>query len=502
MGYPPVIAPIVIEKDIFAAVGNKYKLYRHLIDTDDMLWGGVHTAAVLAQRCLQGFVVKAGKELDETEKLLKEELDRLYKNVLAKYTYDMAWKLFQDGTAVYALDKQAGVQKLHYLPMPYLTCVETEDQIAKLEYLKGLGVPKKIWGKGLNKVRMQEVRPYLETTQIMKRGVFVLNELNAQFQQTWLAEDCAVFDWGRTEVVTDLLGRYTLNVWNKSPLIALRAKILWKHALIIGDMQYRRKYYPREHHKLKSELFDPSLFDGETYDDRMTAAQAAAKAYLEKYGASIAVTDEERRLQPDQGYITFDDVEIAIVESKVPYTSPNDLLDQIDKSIPAVTGVPKSAITGAPAGRASFASEAQIGSYLAIKAEFVAEQLSNILIWIAKEHIRDKSTNGIDEFKEHKFEDHFDKIGFKLTQILERHQLIRDAAILAELPLTDDEIRDYLDREPLSDDERKEVERRRRAMGRKHTESTAEASQTARRQKKKKRPPETSESTEERQITH
>lgn len=480
MGYPPVVQPIILEKDIFDNPSNVYQLFRHLVETDDTLWGGLHTASVLTQRCLSGFVVKAGKTLDDAEKRLQLELDNLWNSVLHKYSYDIAWKLLMDGNAVYALDKTSGVNQLHWLPMPYLTCVETEESIAKLDYLHGLGVPDKVLKR--KTVRMEEVKKWLLMTQVLKRGIYVLNELDDGKRQTWKVEDCAVFDWGRLEEVTDLLGRYTLNVWNKSPLLALRAKILWKHALIIGDMQYRRKYYPREHHKLPSEAFDPDLFEGATYEARLANASAAAKKYLEDYSKSAMASDKEGRQQPDQGYVTFKDVEITIVESKTPYTAPNELVDQIDKAIPAVTGVPQSAISGASSGRASYASELQIGAYLALKAEYAAGQIALTFIDVAKRHIRSKLADTTDEpLKDLKLEDKLYMVDFKLTKILERHQLVRDAAILQELPFTDDEIRAALDYQPLTEDEKKMVDKRRQLTGKRHTESSAEASATSKR---------------------
>jgi len=502
LGYPPVIQAIQVEKGIFTDPSNRYQLYRHLVDTDDTLWGGIHTSAVLVQKCLQGFIVKAGKQLDETEKRLKEELDTLYNNLLKKYVYDIAWKMVLDGTVVYALDLNNGLTDLHYLPMPYLTCVETDNQVAKLEYLSAMGVPKKIIQRKKKRIKMEEVRKWLLTSQILKRGIFILNELDEDKRQTWPADDCVVFDWGKREMVKDLLGRFTLNVWNKSPLRSLTAKILWKHSLIIGDMQFRRKYYPREHHKLKAEMFDPSNFEGTTYELRVQKANAAALSYLQKYAKQIMQPDTGKTQEPDQGYVTFDDVEILMIESKVPYTDPNKLLDQIDQAVPAVTGVPSSAITGAGQGRASYASELQIGHYLALKAEFIASRVADMFIEIAQKHILNKHENTTDdEFKKLNLIEHLNKIRFKLTKILERHQLVRDAAILSELPFTDNELRDVLDYPPLTNAERKEINERRLITSRKHTESGKEISSTGRKLIEDDRRPLTPPSKEQQQLT-
>lgn len=499
MGYPPVIQPIAVERGIFEEPDNQYKLFRHLVDTDDTLWGGIHTAALLAKHCLKGFIVRAGKKREPPEERLQQELNSLYNNVLAKYEYDIAWKMYMDGTVVYALQKSNGVTSLEYLPMTHLTCVATEKDIASLDYLKQQNIPKRAYRQ--KRVKLELLKPYLYQKQVLRKGVFIIDELSAEKPQTWKAEDCAIFDWGRIEEVVDLLGRYTLGVWNKSPLLALRAKILWKHSLIIGDMQYRDKQYPREHHKLPGGAFDPDLFAGDTYEERLAAAQAAAQTFLNSYADKVSGKTKDYRKQPDQGYVTFDDVEIAIVESKVAYTSPNELLNQIDQSIPAVTGIPHSAITGTVAGRGSFASEVQIGAYLALKAEFCAWQIAQTFIQIAKQHIRSRLADTTDDtLKELKLEEHLDKIDFKLTRVLEKHQLIRDAAILAELPILDDEIRNLLDFAPLTDEESKMIEARRLLVARKHAESGAEAASTARRRQKPERPL-TPPSKEQQQVT-
>lgn len=236
-------------------------------------------------------------------------------------------------------------------------------------------------------------------------------------------------------------------------------------------------------------MFDPDRFEGDTYEQRVQAAKSAAEKYLRDYAKKLTQKTVERRLRPDQGYVTFEGVEIDIVEPRIQYTSPNEMLMQIDKSIPAAAGVSESAVTGKPTARGSFAAEIAVGAYIALKAEHLAEKIAWKFIELGRRHIKKKYPG--------KYDEHLDKVSFKITKILEKHQLIRDAAILSELPFTDSEIRAILDYPPLTEEQKKEVTERRH----KYTETGREAATTARRRQFPERPL-TPASKEQRQITY
>jgi len=272
----------------------------------------------------------------------------------------------------------------------------------------------------------------------------ITDELETKTQ--WFKKDSvAHFNWGRKEYVRDINTRPTYNIFTLPPTESLATKLIWKLSLMANDMLLREVMVPREHHQLPSEAFNPDFFQGASQEDRITAAQTAAQSILNSYAKGL----EGRRV--DRGYVTLDNVAIEIKESRVPYTSPNDILDQIDEAINKSMGVPESALSGRAAGRSSFASEIAVGAYLIIKAEFVAERIAEKVKELAITHLTIKHPNG-------RFQKYFDQIEFKLQLVFFKTEIARMMAVLASLGIfTQDELRDMLSYDPLTPEQKDNV---------------------------------------------
>jgi len=256
----------------------------------------------------------------------------------------------------------------------------------------------------------------METDPIQVVNYYVLNEGYDQ-QQVFKASECVHFNWGRIELVDDILGRRTLGVWNVSPLEPLRAKLLWKHVILLNDMLWRSVNVPRRHHKLPSEPFDPDKFSGKTREERLEKARAAAVKALEEYASQLKLHEVER------DFITLDDVEIEIVEPKLKWTDPNELLQQIDESIYAAIGVPRSAVSGLRGG--TFATELVVSSYFFHRARHLAHLIGQKLIEVAIMHLESKI--GLD------FVDLYDLISVDVYTELFLREQARTVAILSQL---------------------------------------------------------------------
>ena len=393
LAVPPVLVPLEEELQLFYSqretfkARTRYDLYRDLISIDAELFGAVQAMALCIASSLKGFTVKYGQQLDEEEQAMYDELQELWKT-LQPYAYDIAFKIIRDGDAVYRIiiTENEGITGLQYLPMSFLTAREFHPDTGKLE-----------------------------TDPIQVANYYILNEGSGMKQQVFSSNEVIHFNWGRQELVTDILGRRTLGIWNKSPLESLKAKILWKHTIIINDMLWRSLNVPREHHKLPSEPFNPDNFTGDTIEERIERAKQAARQALEEYRSQLS------REKVERAYITFDDVEIEIIEPKLKYTDPNELLEQLDDSIYTCLGVPRSAVSEAK--RTSYASELVVFAYFRARTTHLANLIAKGFIRLAELHLLEK-------FKD-RFTKHFSKIGFRIHTELFMRELARTIAILA-----------------------------------------------------------------------
>lgn len=446
MDLPYVTDALELMRKVFTDPMNKYQTYMQLVDRDPELLGAITTKAVFISRTLDGFALVSGTETTENEKALQKEMNRFHRKT-KKYYFDIAFKVLRDGNACYIKHfGSTGLVKLEYLPMYALTCQDNTEQ---------------------------------ENTQITKRGVYILTGLDND--KPYKSGKVLHFDLGLQQVVIDVKGRTTINVWNKSPLESLRAKLLWKTAIILNDMIWRERHVPREHHQLPADQFLPENFPGKTPGERMQAATTAAINAIKKYRAQITASQEKRWPRPDQGYITLDNVKIDMVESNLKPTDPNPLLKQIDKSISSVY-VPESTVSGA--SRSSFATESAIGMYTTLKSEVIAEAIANVLIDALKEHLgKVKGKWSIDDY---------DKIIPRFNKSLERHTLVRDAAILLETgSFTPTEVRQLTGFEPLTENQKDEIVEYRaflQTARRAHTESLREVTTTSKREEKPNAP--------------
>ncbi len=432
----PVISPVrtpvtrAVEKlrKFFEQSLTRYQLYEELIKLDPELQGAISTASIIVSKCLKSYTVNPGKELEKPEQEMLDELSRLYVK-LSPYFYDVAYKLYRDGDTCCVVDvvKGIGIRELKWLPITKLTVLEDKAQLSRFD------------------VPTQEANWYC------------LNEVptvDGKMGQTqWFpAKNVVHFNWKRAEEILDNYNRKTLGIFTHPPLEALSISLIRKFSIQINDMLLREVLVPREHHKLPSEAFSPDNFAGDTYEDRVKAAQNAAQAAIDAYVRKL----EQRRV--DRGYVTLDNTEINIIEPKMSYTDPNPLIEQLNQSINSSIGTPESVVSGRTARRGSFASEVAVSSYFVAKAEFLAKLISRKLIELAKRHLTVKYGT--------KYEKYYDEIDFKLQLIFYPSEMARILAVLTELELfTDTELRDMFGFPPLRVEQRKEIQSRPRRHG-------------------------------------
>jgi len=414
---------------IFRVPRMRFEWYDYMVRSDPELYGAIKAIATKAQNSFQGFVVRLrpGQEEQKMLKALKEELWRFTKKFdIDLLVYDIAVKLVKHGDALYKLDWGAvGLEDIRSLPRRAMTAVEGEEQINET------------------------------TAQVFEPNIYVFNEKMQHFgdyaaeleMKKYPKEEIAHFGWPTNEEDIDLIGRYTYGVWNPSPLESLAGTLLWKHNIRINDILLRAKIVPREHHKLDLTGYDPAKFPGADHKARMEAAEAAAVAAIERYRDTL-----KEDVLVDEGYVTSQGVAIDVLESKYSYTQPNDLVAQLNEGIASCLGVSLSELRGV--STSSFSGELLVGSYAGAVAEMVAEMIGIVMIDnIIIPHLEAKYAG--------RFATYYDNIEVKTTPPLQRDMMQRARTILAlkETKLfTPDNLREMLGYDPLTDEEKQEIE--------------------------------------------
>lgn len=397
----PVLMPLEEIYKQLTELGNKYDVYRTLTKIDPELYGAINRLALLTKSSYKGIGVAFGEELDDHEKeLLRAVIKIDQKWDFASIFYSVAFHLLRDGDDIYAikLEDNVGLTGFRPLPIPYVTLIETNNQMGQID------------------------------AQIFEPNICVFNELDEPVgtasdakRQQWNSDEFIQFSLSnRAEIVNDILGRFTFGVWSVSPIEPLKARLLWKLAILINDIVLRQKLVPREHHKLDLSAFDPALFAGETLDDRIRAAKTAATTHINQYKTDV--TDPLREV--DKSYITDKQIEIGFVEPKnVTYIDPNPLMDQISRSIAVATGSPESIATGR--GRGTYASELVVASYVSACVEALADIIKTQLVKLVRRSIRI-------QYKEKYTDEDLDKIDIRIRSMLglEKGEATRRAAIM------------------------------------------------------------------------
>ena len=473
----PVLSPVLTQypvliplKEIYrrlSQMGNKYEVYRVLTEIDPELYGALNRLALMVRWSYKGVGVSIGRQLDEKEReLLKivEDFEKRWE--LPKLFYSIAFHLLRDGDDIYALKFQrgSGLVDMKPLPIPYVTILESEDQIGNV------------------------------SAQVFERNLYVLNEFSQDKLKTWTKDEIAHFALNnQAEIVRDVHGRLTFGVWSVSPIEPLKARLQWKLAILINDILLRQKLVPREHHKLDLSAFDPALFAGETLEDRIQAAKKAALKHIDEYKTNI--TDPLKEV--DKSYITGKDVEIQYVEPRyVSYIDPNPLIDQISRSIMAATGAPEAAVTGR--GRGTYATELVVASYATLCAEAIADIIKGEMLKIIRRHVRLKYNTKFTDEDLNKID-----IKIKLMLGLEKGEAARRAAILGTTGIaTMEELRSEVGLlRPLTEEEKAQLASRAIGRGRQIAERTIEDILNDYLKRKEQPEPVTPESHSQRQKT-
>lgn len=241
--------------------------------------------------------------------------------------------------------------------------------------------------------------------------------------------------------VKDFSNRWTYGLYSISPVHRTVIPVWWKRQTMITDIMWRMRNVPREHHKIKSEMFSLDKYDG-SISQRRTSAKSDATSTIQEYIESLETQ------MPDQGYVSLDSIDITPIDSKsAGYMKTNELIDQLDSKIWTALNVPASIVNGTTAG--SYASELAVSNYVSAKVVQLSMKVRGIILECIRARVKQIDpalpVNKID-------------IKVELIMATSRLEIVREASIMASLGVfTDTELRDHMGWEPLTNDQREHL---------------------------------------------
>lgn len=376
----PVVAQVIEEAlNIFKEDRDDFELSEEFINTDPVVGGNADALALLVQKAYRGPRIKPdGSETEEKDKVKKKQkADKVKETLLKadKILYDIDFKgilssasvnLFQDGDVII---REIRDKEFQFLPRKMITAIPASYIQADAD------------GKPRSKAFLANtVKDKTDTTKTLPVGMvgediimdidyYVLNEGTAY--EELIPKDKIIHirynPHGR--MITDQLGRKCFNVWSVAPMRRLKKTMLWKANAMVNDILWRGAMPPREHHKLDLSLFSPDNYEGDTPEERVAAARAAARAVILDYIKWIS------HKEVDVGYVSDLTTEINVIEARSQsYADPNELLRQLDEGVHATSGIPRGAMYGE--GSKAFASELLVSNYAGLRAEFIGDRIS------------------------------------------------------------------------------------------------------------------------------
>lgn len=386
-------------------------IYEQLYVWEPEIGGAIDRSSTLVRNSFKGWVLN---NVDEVLDPLEEEMLMVAKEIdeqqcLHNYIEMIAELYMMKGNVFIVENKDLS---LSVLPSKYCTIVDDKKKI------------------GNSSQNIMMIPKYL-----------VFNEVAANEFDTHVypMEEVYHIKYKDTPIfVKDSMGRDTYGYYSVSPLQRTVISVWWKRQCEMIDVLLRWRNVPREHHKINAEMFSLSNYAGKSPAERQRAAQEDIDAFIKKYIDSIA--DQ----MPDQGYVSTDNVEIGMIESKVNYLQSNELIKQLDGTITAGLNIPQSMINGQDAG--SFASELVISNYVSAKIIQIAERIKPVILEnMRKRLLAVNSSYPVEELD----------IKLELTLSNSKLETLREMAIMGSLGVfTENEIRNEGGWDNLRDDQR------------------------------------------------
>ena len=424
---PPLLHTVENLRGIIFTISypvNRHFGYDSMYQVDSEIRGAIDTIAMMTRRVYAGLGLKMGEKEEEAEKKFLEEAQKFAQKIDIPSIYETAARdMMRHGDHISKILIDGNITGLQPWPISRTTILENAAQAGQFD------------------------------VEIMKRGVYVLNE---EYTGTLIDEGRKTFKPDSVTVdkifhcslmknneVIDIADRWTYGVWSISPLESCRQMVLWKLNMQLDDMKWRHYAVPRPVFSLKVEAFNPEFYDG-TAEVRRSKALADMQAALDDFEKKI------RWKETEQGWVISDNVVPSYLEPKQKYTDPNPMLESLNRSIYNALFNPEVAM--ATRESQAFAAATFPNSYMLMRATVLAEIISKEIIKLIEKH-----------FELANYQNYQDLIGklevrHQLVLDKDRAELARVAAVLIETyNFTPTEIRDLFNKDPLTEEQKKEI---------------------------------------------
>lgn len=387
------------------------EIYEQMLIFEPDVGGGIDSMSTLVSESFKGFFIKSGESLSKDEARCVELANDMTETMgIEDILEGFSETLITHGN-LYVIPDSGSVQ---VQPNKYVTLVDKKDDIGSLT---------------LNRV-------------ITKANWFILFENDSTKENVVVPmKDVVHIKYKATPIFQrDLKNRETYGVYSMSPLQRAVLPVWWKRQTMIIDVMWRWRNVPREHHKLDGSMFTLDKFSG-SKSERITSATNAAQSAVNSYIANLKNQD------PDQGYVTLDNVDIDVVKQKAGYMKTNELMSQLDEKTWMALNIPESIVNGKNTG--SYASEIAISNYVSAKIIKIAKKFKPLILGMVRDRIReideDLPVNKLD-------------IKYELIMATSKMELFRQAAIMASIGIfTETEIRELGNYMPLTEEMRNEL---------------------------------------------
>jgi hypothetical protein len=192
---------------------------------------------------------------------------------------------------------------------------------------------------------------------------YILNEM-ASKRTVYESDDIihlSLFSQGH--MLRDIYNRWTYGIYGRAPMLSLLKLLAWKSKLIDDDILIKDRMIPREVHKIKVDL-PIQAFPGKTLDEKVQNYRVFVEQIMNDYRQNIS------RMEPGEHYVVNESASIDVIEPKINYSTPNDLIDQLTQYIIGVFNVPISAVLGS--SQSAYAAELAVASYYTVQANAIS----------------------------------------------------------------------------------------------------------------------------------
>lgn len=393
---------------------TKTEIYAQFMTMEPEIAAAIDRYGTLAASAYKGVYVKHGNKLDDNEIKMLDAAKQLEETMHIKDQFEAISEMLMGQGNCYIIPNKDG--SITYLPPEYVTIIENNTQLGTMSSITIMTQPNILV---LNERGLMEL-----DRKTYPKGKYI----HIKYKETPF-------------VITDNLGRRTFGFYSVSPLERTIMNVWWKRQITTLDVLWRYRNLPRDHHKIKADVYSLDKYSGADWATKRSKAKMDADSFISTYTAAIASQ------APDQGYVSLDTVNIERIGGNSANLGTNELLKQIEDHIWTALNIAPSTVNGTGAG--SYASELVISNYVSGKVVQLAGKAKPVLLDLMRKRLLEiDSSFPVAELD----------MKLELTMAASQMENVRQMTLMASVPIfTENELREQVGKEPLADEQRDSI---------------------------------------------